>query len=91
MFHPPSRCCISVWLLTPFSRLGASGSDDNPRRFDKSIQDAFDNGVIPPERLSQIGLAIAGPVADAIGVRLLDLPMTPDRVLAALKTGQEGA
>jgi xanthine dehydrogenase YagR molybdenum-binding subunit len=41
--------------------------------------------IIPP------AAAIANAVADAIGVRLLDLPMTPDRVLNALKNGQEGA
>jgi CO/xanthine dehydrogenase Mo-binding subunit len=27
---------------------------------------------------------IAGAIADAVGVRLTELPMTPDRVLAAL-------
>jgi CO/xanthine dehydrogenase Mo-binding subunit len=33
--------------------------------------------------------AIANAVADAIGVRILDLPITPDRVLAALATKEE--
>jgi xanthine dehydrogenase YagR molybdenum-binding subunit len=33
--------------------------------------------------------AIANAVADAIGVRVCDLPITPDRVLTALKRGQE--
>jgi xanthine dehydrogenase YagR molybdenum-binding subunit len=41
--------------------------------------------IIPP------AAAIANAVSEAIGVRLLDLPITPDRVLEALKTGQEGA
>jgi multicomponent Na+:H+ antiporter subunit D len=47
----PAR--ISVWLLMPFSRQAATDRDDNPRRLAKSIQDAFDNGVIP------IGLSAA--------------------------------
>jgi CO/xanthine dehydrogenase Mo-binding subunit len=41
--------------------------------------------IIPP------AAAIANAVADAIGVRVLDLPITPDRVLAALKRAQEEA
>jgi CO/xanthine dehydrogenase Mo-binding subunit len=41
--------------------------------------------IIPP------AAAIANAVADAIGVRLCDLPMTPDRVLEALRTKQERA
>jgi len=49
--HAPAR--ISVWLLMPFSRLLVPGTGENPRRLDKSIQDAFDNGVIP------IGLSAA--------------------------------
>jgi CO/xanthine dehydrogenase Mo-binding subunit len=39
--------------------------------------------IIPP------AAAIANAVADAIGVRVFDLPITPDRVLAALKRAQE--
>jgi xanthine dehydrogenase YagR molybdenum-binding subunit len=35
--------------------------------------------------------AIANAVADAIGVRIVDLPITPDRVLQALKNRQEEA
>jgi CO/xanthine dehydrogenase Mo-binding subunit/aerobic-type carbon monoxide dehydrogenase small subunit (CoxS/CutS family) len=35
--------------------------------------------------------AIANAVADAIGVRILYLPLTPDRVLRALREHQEGA
>jgi xanthine dehydrogenase YagR molybdenum-binding subunit len=34
--------------------------------------------------------AIANAVADAVGVRVTDLPITPDRVLRALKGEQEG-
>jgi CO/xanthine dehydrogenase Mo-binding subunit len=41
--------------------------------------------IIPP------AAAIANAVADAIGVRVLDLPLTPDRVLGALKSAREGA
>jgi xanthine dehydrogenase YagR molybdenum-binding subunit len=33
--------------------------------------------------------AIANAVADAIGVRIVDLPITPDRVLAALARAQD--
>lgn len=39
--------------------------------------------IIPP------AAAIANAVADAIGVRIVDLPITPDRVLTALKRAQE--
>jgi xanthine dehydrogenase YagR molybdenum-binding subunit len=35
--------------------------------------------------------AITNAVADAIGVRMLDLPLTPDRVLCALREHREGA
>jgi xanthine dehydrogenase YagR molybdenum-binding subunit len=35
--------------------------------------------------------AIANAVANAIGVRVYDLPMTPDRVLAALARKDKGA
>jgi xanthine dehydrogenase YagR molybdenum-binding subunit len=35
--------------------------------------------------------AIANAVADAIGVRVVDLPITPDRVLQALGKGREEA
>jgi xanthine dehydrogenase YagR molybdenum-binding subunit len=35
--------------------------------------------------------AIANAVADALGVRITDLPITPDRVLRALSAHQEGA
>ena len=35
--------------------------------------------------------AIANAVADAIGVRVTDLPITPDRVLSALRQREEGA
>ena len=31
--------------------------------------------------------AIANAVFDAVGIRLRDIPMTPDKVLAALKSG----
>jgi CO/xanthine dehydrogenase Mo-binding subunit len=41
--------------------------------------------IIPP------AAAIANAVADAIGVRVFDLPITPDRVLTALKRAQEEA
>jgi CO/xanthine dehydrogenase Mo-binding subunit len=41
--------------------------------------------IIPP------AAAIANAVADAIGVRVFDLPITPDRVLTALKQAQEEA
>ena len=41
--------------------------------------------IIPP------AAAIANAIADAIGVRVLDLPITPDRVLQALKSKQEEA
>lgn len=41
--------------------------------------------IIPP------AAAIANAVADAIRVRVFDLPITPDRVLAALKRAQEEA
>lgn len=33
--------------------------------------------------------AIANAVADAIGVRVVDLPITPERILRALRSGQE--
>ena len=49
--HAPAR--ISAWLLLPFYRLVAPSGTDTARRFDKTIQDAFDNGVIP------IGLSAA--------------------------------
>jgi xanthine dehydrogenase YagR molybdenum-binding subunit len=39
--------------------------------------------IIPP------AAAIANAVADAIGVRIVDLPITPDRVLTALKRAEE--
>ena len=35
---------------------------------------------------SQIAPAIANAVADATGVRVTDLPLTPERVLAALRS-----
>ena len=41
--------------------------------------------IIPP------AAAIANAVADATGVRVFDLPITPDRVLTALKQAQEEA
>ena len=34
--------------------------------------------------------AIAHAVADAVGMRMLDLPITPDRILRALREHQEG-
>lgn len=36
------------------------------------------------------GGALANAVFDAIGVRMLRLPMTPERVLAAIRTGRAG-
>jgi CO/xanthine dehydrogenase Mo-binding subunit len=35
--------------------------------------------------------AVANAVADAIGVRVTDLPLTPDRILNALRAGKETA
>jgi multicomponent Na+:H+ antiporter subunit D len=49
--HAPAR--VSAWFLLPLYRLVAPGGADNPRRFGKSIQEAFENGVIP------IGLSAA--------------------------------
>jgi nicotinate dehydrogenase subunit B len=37
------------------------------------------------EVLPAVGAAIANAVYDAIGVQLMEYPMTPERVLAALK------
>jgi len=40
------------------------------------------------QTLDPTAAAIANAVADAIGVRLWEIPMTPERVLAALETGR---
>jgi xanthine dehydrogenase YagR molybdenum-binding subunit len=37
-----------------------------------------------------VAAAIAGAVHNALGVRVLALPMTPDRVLAAIESGRQG-
>jgi len=38
-----------------------------------------------------LAAAVANAVADAIGVRVFDLPMTPARILGALRKGEEDA
>jgi CO/xanthine dehydrogenase Mo-binding subunit len=34
-----------------------------------------------------MGAVIANAIHDAVGARLLELPMTPERILAAIKQG----
>jgi len=67
------------------------GSFEMPE-FDVTIIDESHRGVIglgePP--VIPGAAAIANAVANAIGVRLRELPMTPDKVLAALAERKEG-
>jgi CO/xanthine dehydrogenase Mo-binding subunit len=55
----------------------------------------MDNPDLPPQGLGEppvvtIGPAVANAVFDATGARLYQLPMTPERVLEALKTSAKG-
>jgi CO/xanthine dehydrogenase Mo-binding subunit len=50
----------------------------------------IDNPEVPPQgcgepAITSMGGVIANAVYDAVGVRFFELPMTPDRVKAALK------
>ncbi len=50
-----------------------------------------DNPDLPPQGLGEppvvaVGPALANAVFDAVGARVCQLPMTPERVLAALKS-----
>jgi xanthine dehydrogenase YagR molybdenum-binding subunit len=60
--------------------------------FDITMFDESHRGVIglgEPPAIPGIG-AIANAVANAIGVRIYELPITPDKILAALANKEEG-
>ena len=60
--------------------------------FDVTFYDEHERGVIglgEPPAIPGIG-AIANAVANAIGARLYELPITPDKVLMAIEKGKEG-
>lgn len=60
--------------------------------FDVSFYDQAERGVIglgEPPAIPGVG-AIANAVANAIGVRIYELPITPDKVLMAIEKGKEG-
>ncbi|RPI01608.1 MAG: xanthine dehydrogenase family protein molybdopterin-binding subunit [Calditrichaeota bacterium] len=60
--------------------------------FDVTFFDQHERGVIglgEPPAIPGMG-AIANAVADAIGVRITELPITPDKVLMAIEKAKEG-
>lgn len=60
--------------------------------FDVSFFDQAERGVIglgEPPAIPGVG-AIANAVANAIGARIYELPITPDKVLMAIEKGKEG-
>jgi CO/xanthine dehydrogenase Mo-binding subunit len=73
-----------------FGRYGMYSTADMPRMQTFLVHTHEDNGPFGAKSIGEIGIngpapAIANAIYDAVGVRMFDMPMTPERVLRAIR------
>jgi CO/xanthine dehydrogenase Mo-binding subunit len=69
------------------------GIHDVPQMLNEAVENTQSNGPFGAKGVGEVGTfgvspAIANAVEDAVGVRLTELPMTPEAVLRAIRTKQ---
>ncbi len=78
-----------------FGRYGMYTTADMPKMQTFLVPSVEENGPFGAKSVGEIGIngpapAIANAIFDAVGIRLYDLPMTPERVFRALQESRSG-
>jgi xanthine dehydrogenase YagR molybdenum-binding subunit len=82
---------LGRWLAKDLASVPLPVNADIPPEIDVGFVDEFDSnaGPLGAKGIGELGAtgvaaAVANAVYDAIGVRIRDLPITPDKILAAV-------